>query len=407
MAGARYTNVAIVLHWTIAILILAQIAGGFYMHNLPNSAPAKFDLYQLHKSFGLSILVLTVIRIGWRLTHRPPALPSAMPSWQKMIARATHVLFYALLILTPLVGLAIVSVSPKDIPTYYFGLFNVPHLPFLDGGADPAAAEKAFIDRHKALSIGILILFALHAGAAIKHALADKDGVMRSMQPRLAQGAAIGAVFAFLSAGAAAYFLTGGKQEETTIAAGVEAERQVTPVAEGQCGPDAFPAANWRVDREASRLIFIGEQNGNRFEGAFSDFDAQIAFDPDRLNASWIRVDIRTASAATGDNLRDSTIPGGEWFDVKNHPTATFLACDISQSTNGSYLAAGALTIKDLSKDIVLDFTVTINGDRALAEGAVELMRTDYDLGAADTWLNAEGVGLDVTVETTIEATRQ
>ncbi|VAW08545.1 hypothetical protein MNBD_ALPHA05-755, partial [hydrothermal vent metagenome] len=98
----RYSSVAVALHWAIAVLILTQIASGLYMAGLPNSSSVKFDLYQLHKSFGLSILGLTLIRLGWRLAHKPPALPSFMPGWQKLIARLTHWAFYALMLITPL-----------------------------------------------------------------------------------------------------------------------------------------------------------------------------------------------------------------------------------------------------------------------------------------------------------------
>ncbi|MCK5750531.1 MAG: cytochrome b/b6 domain-containing protein, partial [Oricola sp.] len=87
MSAARYSPVAAILHWTIAALIIGQIFGGMYMHGLPNSSPVKFDLYQLHKSFGLTVLALSLVRLGWRFTHKAPPLPAAMPGWQKFAAR--------------------------------------------------------------------------------------------------------------------------------------------------------------------------------------------------------------------------------------------------------------------------------------------------------------------------------
>ena len=209
MSGARYTPVAAILHWTIAALIIGQIFGGMYMHGLPNSSPMKFDLYQLHKSFGLSVLALSLVRLGWRLTHKAPPLPAVMPGWQKLVARATHWAFYALMILTPLAGWAVVSVSPTDIPTKWFGLIPVPHLPFFAGVADREAAEEIIAERHELLAQIILVLLVLHVLAALKHALVDKDGVFKSMIPeRKRQWMGLGAIFAVLGAGVVFYYVS-------------------------------------------------------------------------------------------------------------------------------------------------------------------------------------------------------
>ena len=470
MREARYSTVAVVLHWAIALLILGQIAGGWFMEDLPNASPIKFDLYQLHKSFGISILALTLARLGWRLTHRPPALPAATPGWQKGAARATHWLFYFLLLATPLLGLAMVSVSPKDIPTQWFGLFGVPHLDFIPSGADPAETERRFMQFHRWLAYGFLGLLALHVGAALKHGFADRDGVLRSMAPA-GLGAVLGILFIFiaLSAGAVSYYagkpspsgMTEGSPVDTSPApttfanneaqpeaadpatdapAPDEGEPAVEPIASeqppeteaeevavaamtseqvsqpktaagavaagtsGPCG-DGAPA-NWAMIASESRLRFVGSENGRDFTGSFADFSADIAFDPNALDASWIDVVVQTATASTGDQLRDSTITGGEWFDVEDHPTATFRSCDIREDGDGGYEAVGTLSIKDAAREIVLPFTVEIDDERATARGQVELARTNYNLGAASSWLEEEGVALEVRVEFEIAAER-
>ncbi len=449
MPERRYNTVAIALHWAIAVLIVGQIAGGFYMHNLPNSAPEKFDLYQIHKSFGLSIFALTLVRLGWRLSHKPPALPIAMPGWQKFAARGTHWLFYILMLATPLVGLAIVSVSPKDIPTEWFGLVGVPHLGFLDPGADPAATEHQFIELHEMLSYAILGLLALHVAAALKHGFIDRDGVFRSMAPRIGALVVIIVLFVALGLGVTAYF--GGKPAPvealaatpppepagaTDVAARPEAPVEAEPVdpiaptspepapnasedanaianatpatpkltTNSPCGSEMALAVNWRVDDAESRLRFIGAQGGQRFEGTFGDFDAEIAFDENHLDPSWLRVAVQTASAATGDQLIDSTLPGGDWFGVKEFPTATFTACDIQRTGDGAYEAIGSLTIKEVSRDIALPFELTVGEGAAIAAGGVDLIRTDFDLGAASSWLDEEGVALEARVEFSVSA---
>ena len=441
----RYTSVAVTLHWVIALLILGQIAGGFYMHNLPNSAPAKFDLYQLHKSFGFSILALTAIRLGWRLTHHPPALPAAMPSWQKFAARTTHWLFYALLFLTPLAGWAMVSVSPLEVPTRWFGLFEISHLPFFNGVSDRAAAEEAFIGVHEFLAKSILFLFVLHVGAALKHGLIDKDGVLRSMSPRFGALIGAGAILAVLFIAAASYGMRGGndgavtpvghthshghdhddghhddqgaeEQTETEIVTTTERDNYEAPekvidinVAdeESLTGADADTALLWIVDTETSVLKFIGKEGARSFEGRFSQFDATIAFDPENLEASSVLVIVAAGSGATGEEMRDVTMTGREWFDVKDFPLAEFRSTSFRQISGDAYEADGTLTIKDFSKDITLAFTLQFEGeDQARAVGGVDLVRTDFGLGEAASWLEDEKIALEVRVEFEINATR-
>jgi len=436
----RYSAVAIALHWAIALLILGQVAGGLYMHNLPNSAPVKFDLYQLHKSFGLSILLLTIVRLGWRFGHKPPALPAAMPGWQKIIARITHWAFYALLFATPLAGWAMVSVSPLDVPTVWFGLIEAPHLPFFGGVADRGGAEDLFQEGHEYLALSIVGLLVLHVGAALKHGFLNQDGVLRSMAP--GAGALIGvvAIFAILGAGAFSYTQSGAPQGETShdfehehdheaksetdsadapLSAAddadmAEADGDIDAVAEAETQAEEVPVAAtdahappaWAVNYETSALRFIGEEGGAKFEGVFSDFTADIVFDPDNLGASSINVDVRTASASSGNEFRDGTMPDGEWFDVKDHPGAIFTSNTIRNVSGESYEADGVLTIKEISRDITLAFTLDIDGDQANAAGGVDLVRTDFGLGMNASWLEKEKVALSVRVAFEINAVR-
>ncbi|MEM9170030.1 MAG: cytochrome b [Pseudomonadota bacterium] len=180
----RYTTVAIVLHWAIAVMIVGQIAGGLYMSGLPFGND-KFALYQLHKSFGLVVLVLSLVRLGWRLGHKPPALPDHMTPRTRFFARATHVAFYVLMISVPLGGWALVSASPyaDSVPTLVFGLFEWPHLPFFETVGDREALAEQIAGTHKFFGLAIAALLALHVAAALKHHFKDRDGVLASMAP--------------------------------------------------------------------------------------------------------------------------------------------------------------------------------------------------------------------------------
>jgi cytochrome b561/polyisoprenoid-binding protein YceI len=386
-----------VLHWTIAIIILGQIAVGLYMKDLPNASTVKFDLYQLHKSFGVSVLVLSLLRLVWRFMHKPPALPVEMPEWQKTAAGMTHWGFYALIVLTPLAGLAVVSVSPTDIPTKWFGIIPVPHLPFMNGISDRANAEDIFKEVHEVLAFSILFLLVLHVGAVLKHGFINRDGVLRSMAPAGAgQLVVILGILAGFGAGALFYLFT------PAPAPVASAFMSISNDAGKSSG-----AAIWIVDTEKSRLVFIGEEKGRRFEGVFGEYQATINFDPADLDASKISVDIATRSIATGDSLRDGTIPGKEWFDIKEYPSASFSSETIRNVGGDAYEADGVLRIKDYEHPITVAFTLIIDGDNATAQGGVELIRTDYGLGLGSGWLDDEDVGLNVRAEFEIYAMRK
>lgn len=178
----RYNGVAMILHWLMAFFIISMLVIGKIMVDLPRDDPDKFAFYQSHKSVGLTILVLTLFRIVWRLMHKAPALPTDMPRWEQIAAKATQGLLYVLMIALPLTGWANVSTSTSGIPTLWFGLFEVPALPGLAGNRDThELAEGA----HELLGNIAILLLLLHVGAALKHHFWDKDDVLKSMIPFL------------------------------------------------------------------------------------------------------------------------------------------------------------------------------------------------------------------------------
>jgi cytochrome b561 len=175
----RYGAVAMSLHWLIAAAIVGLLIVGKYMHGLPNSDPSKFAIYQLHKSFGITVLALTLVRIGWRLSHAVPPLPAGMATWQRWAARSSHFLFYALTLAIPLSGWAVASSSSSGVPTIWFGLFEVPHLPV---GTDEEMHES-FEETHELLGNLMILLLVIHVAAALKHHFWDRDTVLRRMLP--------------------------------------------------------------------------------------------------------------------------------------------------------------------------------------------------------------------------------
>ncbi len=183
---SRYGWVAIVLHWTIGLSILAMLAMGLVMTHVKLTPLMQFKLFQLHKSVGLTILVAAVLRLLWRLAHHPPALPRHMPRWERVAAEGTHVLLYGLMIGMPLVGWALVSASPLNIPTILFGVVSWPHIPLTAWfGWSKAQASPVLAWIHADGGYALIALVALHAGAALRHHLVLRDDVLRRMIPGL------------------------------------------------------------------------------------------------------------------------------------------------------------------------------------------------------------------------------
>ena len=178
----RYTAVAVGLHWIIAALILLNLALGFRMSLV--TGLAQFNIFQLHKSVGITVLLLSLARLGWRLAHPPPPEPAGLKAWERAAALAVHWSFYAIMIGMPLTGWLIVSTSPYDLPTLLYRLVPWPHLPVHDLAAGPkAAVNHAASSVHVALAWSTVALLALHLGAVVKHQALDGHPVLGRMTP--------------------------------------------------------------------------------------------------------------------------------------------------------------------------------------------------------------------------------
>ena len=181
----RYGSVAMTLHWLIAAAIVVNLALGLYMANiLTDQDPSRFAIIQFHKSLGLTVLVLSLLRLLWRMVNPVPPLPDSMGRGLKALAHASHFLLYFLIIFIPLTGWALVSASPLGLPTNYFGLFHWPNIPFL---TDLTRAQKVplrheFFAMHFYLAITALVLVPIHICGALYHQFRGED-VLRRMLP--------------------------------------------------------------------------------------------------------------------------------------------------------------------------------------------------------------------------------
>lgn len=173
----HYTRTAITLHWAIALLIFTAFPLGVYMHDLPLS-PNKLQLYSYHKWIGVSIFLLAALRVAWRITHRPPPLPSGMPPWERTAAHVMHYLLYVLIFAIPLSGW--LMSSAKGVQTVWFGVLPLPDLVSKNKELGELLKEV-----HESLNILMLGLVIAHAGAALKHHFIQRDGILARMIPFL------------------------------------------------------------------------------------------------------------------------------------------------------------------------------------------------------------------------------
>lgn len=172
---ARYGAVAQVFHWLIAVLIFIMLALGNYMEDLPLGT-RKLELYQLHKSIGITIGILVVLRLLWRLSHPPPALPAGMKPWERLAAGVVHGLLYMMLFVMPLIGF--LQSNAANFPVVLWGFVPLPPLI----GPDEALSET-LVNLHGIGGNLLAVLVIIHVAAALRHHFMLKDDVLRRMLP--------------------------------------------------------------------------------------------------------------------------------------------------------------------------------------------------------------------------------
>lgn len=399
-AAARYSSGAIVLHWVIALALAFQLALGFAMPN----GPSGFALVQLHKSVGIAILVLTLVRVAWRFTHTsPPAVEGGLGG---LLAKAVHVLLYVFMLGGPLTGWALVSTSKIVVPTMVFGVLPWPHLPL------PGGIHEAMEEAHELIAWIGIALFLLHVAGALRHQFMLKDGLMRRMAP----GGSVALTGLLGLAVVATYFGSGmtiaGKVaaeggygpppgEETPAAApsaAPTAEATATPTEEATAEASETPAAteseiagpppSWAV-QPGGRLGFSVDNGGEAIRGTFSDWSGTIRFDPDKPdNAPDIRIAVKLASASLGDATMDGMLQGGDFFGTSANPAATFRSTSVRQTGPGRYVASGTLNLKGVSRPQSISFTLSGSGLKRKVDGSGTISRSAFGVGSGDSAAN-------------------
>ncbi len=385
----RYSRSAMLLHWAIALLLIFNFGLGERTEDLKRG-PELFWVMQLHKSIGITVLLLSLWRLGLRLvTPRPAKVADSRLA--QLLSTAVHWGFYAVMIIVPLSGWVLVSTAKVQLPTLLFGTIPWPHLPIAGHDAHEAAEEV-----HAIMAKLILPLLALHVIGAVRHQFLMKDAILERMVPARRVGVA-GFVLLLASLGGA--FALGmyipapnTPQPGQTLPDFQQAKVAApapTPVelakdedaTNAQAPADAppKPVPDWRVAK-GGRLGFKVTVNGEAVSGSFGNWDAQIAFDPDQLDKSSIKATIGLASVNSGDSGRDDMLRGDDFFGAGS-PTARFTADRIRAKGGNRYEALGALQMKGVSKPVSLAFSLDISGKQARAAGIATIDRRDFGVG--------------------------
>ncbi len=172
----KYTKIAIFLHWVVGLLVLSLIALGIYMHDIPKGDPDRAFFFNLHKSIGVTVGLLMLIRLWWRRKNLPPALPNTIPGWQRRLSKLSHGLLYGVLIVMPVIGFAALQFTKYGVT--YFGLFKISPM-----GSNNPEIRDWLQSIHHDLSYVIMGLIAIHILAAMYHWIVLRDGIIRRMLP--------------------------------------------------------------------------------------------------------------------------------------------------------------------------------------------------------------------------------
>jgi len=401
--SSRYSGVAITLHWVMAALILFMIWLG---HNMEDHETR----FQLHKSIGITLLVLTIARIVWRLYNKPPPLPDDVKPLESKLSKFVQFGFYALMLLIPLGGWIMVSVSPFAVPTVLFETVSWPNLPL---GRDEGIYDVLAFLHGKGATIGFLGLLVLHVAGAIKHEIGHESGVLKRILPGSESRAApikgvlvtLLTSLGFFVAISAVPLLSANSIVNTPIAS--ENTQLDSPITDSELTDAVTVNSNWTVQPENSDLTFGFSHDGRDYTGQFENWTAQIEFYEDDLANSKVLVEVDLTSAVTGKKLYDDSLKAAEWFDIKSGTNASVSLSNFNNArAPGTYISDAMLNIKGLNITVPFSFKLEIAGDKATMSGSTTLNRKGLKLGQ-DSDPNADWVSEEIVVNVGLRARKK
>lgn len=392
-----YGRLSRVLHWATALLILAMIPLGFvaeqFAHalNVADTAPTEsqlartITLFSIHKTIGVLVFFLALIRVIWMLTQIKPALLHTDRKLESFAAELVHFLLYGALVLVPLTGWVHHAATTGFAPIWWpFGQT----LPFV-----PKSPEvSALFSTLHGISVWVLIgSLVLHIAGALKHHLIDRDITLLRMLRGHSGGTpqAHRALFPALVALGIWAVATVGSAVGITEKSSSQPSLQLAQV-----------SSDWIV--QDGNLAISIQQMGATVSGSFADWTAQISYteDPTQQKNGEITVTVSIPSLTLGSVTQQAMAP--DYFDADKFPTAVFKADILRQ--DGGLVAEGLLTIKDQSVPLSLPFDLQVDGNTAIANGQTSTNRLDFGIGQSVT--DAGTLGFLVGIEVSLTANR-
>lgn len=407
-----YSAPARVMHWLVAAGIVLQYLLGERAEEAADAGALQLQLASLaqHKSIGITVLLVVLLRIVWRLVLAPPPLPQGYINDHALLARAAHwahIALYALLLFLPISGWLMSSASAYSVS--WFGWLSLPDL------IPPSETAKEWLQNAHHLAAKLLFVLAIvHILAAFKHLLIDKTAVMG----RMANSASVGVFIATISFGA--WLTWPDANAGANVSANASANASADPssadprvadtprrVEKPQFIDPQQSLPLWQLDYDTSTISFTAEQAGAKFTGRWQRFAADIRFDPKQLARSSARVRIDATSVATKDTERDTTLAGSDWFASNEFATIEFVADKIDLDTQEHFVTEAQLKIRGQSYPVQFSFTLKSVTEqhqlRHQLRGTATLDRLALNLGTLE-WADTEWVGQFVEVTVLINA---
>ena len=411
-APSAYSAGARLLHWATAAFLVAAVVLGFVMTAASSDTPAllaeKLRLYSWHKTIGVGILLLGLLRLARTLgLPRPPPLASHAPA-EIAAARAVQTFFIVALVAVPVTGLLGHLTTPGGAPIWLWPIADDAPL------ADLERLQAVVKNIHLAFAFGLPAALALHVAGALKHHFIDRDQTLRRMTTGSGggDGAAAGTngaagkwgVLCGL-AGAAGLAATAALLATPSVTPTVNEPAAEARAPAPAADTDADGPPRWTVDYANSALEIEANQSGEPLSAAFRSFRADIALDPDAPETGRIEVEIDIASFDSGNGERDTSAQSETWFAAAQFPTARFQSAAIERLPDGRYRADGTLSLKGAERPVAIDFALTVADDLADAEGEATIDRSQFQVGIGD-WSSDSFIRHPIKVRIRIQATR-
>ncbi|MFZ5964686.1 cytochrome b/b6 domain-containing protein [Thalassococcus sp. BH17M4-6] len=389
----RYGSVTKTFHWLTVLGIAAAIPLGILANDAPYDTSAELAnkawLFSLHKTVGVTIFFVALLRILWALTQPKPAPLHPDRRAESWLAETVHWLLYGSLVLVPLTGWMHHAATTGFAPIWWpFGQ-SLPFVPKSTAWADTTAALHIIFERVLIVSI------VLHVAGALKHHFVDRDATLRRMWFGGTEAGAAGRGHAKLLPLAAALVIWGaavgignalGVFQHEASAAQVAALQEVD--------------SDWQV--QDGTLAITVQQMGSGVTGSFADWTADITFDQQDAPGKTGEVSVTVAIGSLTLGSVTKQAMGADFFNADQFPTARFDA-DINKVADG-YEADGTLTVKDQTVPVVLPFQLTLEGDSAEMQGRLTLDRRDFAIG--ENMNDESQLGYEVAVEVELTATK-